>query len=302
LFVIALFSMIGIILQGCSTQTTSNKEDETSSTYPNKDLLVDAVWVEEHLDDENIRFVDLRAEGFEGGHIPDAVNITWQELTDPNNKVDGFLLPVDEFEEKMRSLGINNETTVVAYDDGTSLSAARLFYALEYYGHYNVKVLNSGFTGWLDAGKEVSTVEPSIDEGSFTAKPQEERVSSLEFVANNLENEDVVIVDTRSSAEYSGEDVRADRGGHIPNAVHLEWKESITEKDGIPTFKSVEELMSMFEEAGIVKEKMIVPYCQTNVRGAHTYFTLRLLGFDEVKPYEGSWSEWGNNSSVSIDN
>lgn len=305
-----VIGFLAIILAGCGAQeenVSSTKEEketkvtETENSYPNGDLLVDVEWVKNNLDNENVRFVDMRAEGYEGGHIPGAVNITWQEMNDPENPVKGFLAPPDPFTTLMQDLGINEDTTVVAYDDGSSLSAARLFYALEYYGHDNVKILNGGITGWLSAGEEVSTDEVVVEKGNFKAAQQENLVTRKDFLVNNLDNQNLVILDVRSPEEYNGEDVRSDRGGHIPNAVNLNWTNAITEKDGVPTFKSAEELKKQFENIGVKKDKTIVPYCQTNVRGAHTYFALRLLGYEKISPYEGSWSEWGNDPSLPIE-
>ncbi|MDC3414715.1 sulfurtransferase [Aquibacillus sp. 3ASR75-11] len=307
-----VFSFIGFILAGCSStsesDTTSadkdNGEQESSSeqaAYPNDDLLVDIEWVKENLDNENVRFVDMRGDDYEGGHIPGAVSATWQDVNDPNNPVEGFLLPADPFSSFIQELGINEDTTVVAYDAGNSMSAARLFYALEYYGKENVKILNGGFTAWLNAGEEVSTEAPTIEKGNFIAEAQKQLVSTKEEVESKIDKEDTVLLDVRSPEEYSGDDVRADRGGHIPNAINLEWTTAMTEKDGVPVFKSSEELANQFEETGVAQDKTIVPYCQTNARGAHTYFVLRLMGYDQVKPYEGSWAEWGNDPNTPIE-
>ncbi|QHE51628.1 sulfurtransferase [Pontibacillus sp. HMF3514] len=293
--------LLGIFIAGCSSNQDTNASSEEEG-YANGDLLVEASWVKEHKDDENIQFVDMRGEGFEAGHIPGAVNMTWGDLTRKDYKVDGFLADGKTFTESMQNIGINNDSTVVVYDGGNSLGAARLFYALEYFGHQNVKILNGGYQAWLNAGNEVATGKANPTKGNFQASANKELQSSQEEVKNNLKSDDVVLLDTRSDAEYTGEKVRADRGGHIPGAVHLEWKNSITKnEDGVPVFKSNKELLKQFESAGIVKDKKVVPYCQTNVRGAHTYFTLRLLGYEKVSPYEGSWAQWGNTAEAPIE-
>jgi thiosulfate/3-mercaptopyruvate sulfurtransferase len=303
LYFTAIIFLITII--GCSqeqTGTTNHTENnDTEANYPNADLLVDTAWVAEHLSDENVQYVDLRGEGYEGGHIPGASHITWQELADPESPYDGVLLPAEPFAALMQEIGIEQDETVVIYDEGSSLSAARLFYALEYFGHQNVRIYNGGFTAWLNAGEEVSTDTPEIAVGDFVATANQEKVCDLNTLKASIDDKNVVILDARSQEEYTGEKVRAERGGHVPNAVHIEWSEAITEVDGVPTFKSFNELTALYEEKGVTKDKTIVPYCQTNVRGAHTYFTLRLLGYDSIKPYEGSWAEYGNVETTKIE-
>lgn len=293
--------LLGIFIAGCSSNQDTNAKTEEQG-YANGDLLVEADWVKEHKDDDNIQFVDMRGEGFEAGHIPGAVNMSWGDLTRKDYEVDGFLADTKTFTESMQNIGINDDSTVVIYDGGNSLGAARLFYALEYFGHKDVKILNGGYSAWLNAGNEVATGEANPTKGNFQASVNKDLQSSQEEVKNNLKSDDVVLLDTRSDAEHTGEKVRAERGGHIPGSVHLEWKDSITQnEDGVSVFKSNEELLKQFEGAGIVKDKKVVPYCQTNVRGAHTYFTLRLLGYEKVSPYEGSWAQWGNTADAPIE-
>ncbi|TFB24055.1 sulfurtransferase [Filobacillus milosensis] len=299
-----IFWSIGILLllliAGCANTSSSDGSDK--ETYPNADLLVDTEWAKDHLEDESITFIDMRAEGFDQGHIPGAASYNWGQLVDPDFEVEGFLIGPEEFAGQMQKLGVNEDSTVVIYDDGNSLAAARLFYALEYYGHTDIKILDGGYTGWLNAGHDISTEKSSVAAGNFKAEANEDLQSSQQEVLDSLDSKDVVFLDTRSKEEYTGENLRAERGGHIPNAVHIEWKEAVTKNDaGVPKFKSFDELKEQFEEAGVTKDKKIVPYCQTNVRGAHSYFVLRLLGYDNVSPYEGSWAQWGNNPDTPID-
>lgn len=294
-----LFSLILLFIVGCSKQEAST---EASGNYPNADLLVDVEWAKEHAADEKVVFVDLREEGFEAGHIPGAVNYTWKQIVDKTNSVDGFLVGPEEFTKQMQDLGISNDSIVVAYDDGASSAAGRFFYALEYYGHQQVKVLNGGYMAWLNAGYDVATEAKEISVGDFTAKENTQLRTTKDEVLENLENDAFVFLDTRSKGEYTGEDVRAERGGHIPNAVNLEWKDALAEnQDGVTVFKSYDELKAQLENIGVQQDKTVVPYCQTNVRGAHSYFVLRLLGYDNVRPYEGSWAEWGNDPETPIE-
>ncbi|GEL08684.1 sulfurtransferase [Salisediminibacterium halotolerans] len=272
------------------------------SDYPNEDLLVDTDWVEEHIDDDDVQFVDMRDEGFEGGHIPGAVNTTWQDLNDMDHGVDGMILDADEYAEKIEELGISDDTTVVAYDDGTGTGPARLFYGLEYYGHDDVRILNGGFQAWNAEGRDIDSGEADVETGEFEAEAREETTVDLDYTEESIDDENSVLLDVRSDKEFSGEDVRTDRGGHIPTAVNLPWTEALHDGE-IEYLKAPDELEELYAAEGITAdEEEIIVYCQTNVRAVHTYFTLRLLGFDNIVAYEGSWSEWGNDPDVPIDN
>lgn len=303
-----LFSTIFLV--ACSNDDPSVEEvDQTANElsegevvdateYENGHLLVDGDWLEENKED--VVVIDVRSEGYDGGHIPGAIHFNPDNLSDPDNPVGGVLPDEEKFQQLMRSAGINDDSTVVVYDGGNSLWSARLFYGLELYGHEDVRILNGGFTAWLSDEKEISTEEPSVEEGSFTATLNPALQSSQEDVENQIGNEETVLLDTRSEGEYDGSEVRAERGGHIPGAPNLEWSEAVA-SDGVPYFKDPEVLEKQFAAIGVDRDKTIIPYCQTNVRGAHSYFSLRLLGFNDIKPYEGSWSEYGNDPDVEIE-
>lgn len=299
---------LSLLLAACGAnngeESASNGNGEASGEYPNAFLLVDPDWVEEHKEDEDLVILDARSGGYEEGHIPGAVAFSSREVNDPNNEVQGYLLGEDDFEVKVQELGVNNDSTILVYDDGNALSATRIFYALEYYGLQDqVKVLNGGYAAWLTAGYDISVETPSVEPGDFAAATNVDLISTKEDVESLLDQEDVVFLDTRSTEEYSGEEMRENKhGGHIPGAVHREWTESIEEgEDGITRFLSFEDLKEEYAAIGATEGKTIVPYCQTNVRGAHTYFSLRLLGYDDVRPYEGSWSEWGNADDTEVE-
>lgn len=307
--VVASIAVLSAFIIGCNNDPSVNEVEETAdditeggvvdaSEFENGHLLVETDWLDEQGDD--VVIVDVRREGYDSGHIPGAHSVTPDQLSDPDNPVDGVLPPEEGFEELMQSIGVNEDTTVVAYDDGDSLWASRLFYALELYGHEDVRILNGGFTAWLSDELEVSTEAPEAEAGNFMAQLNPELQSSQEDVEANRDNESAVFLDARSADEYSGEDVRAERGGHIPGASHLEWSDAVSE-DGVPYFKDADALEEQFASAGVDRDKTIIPYCQTNVRGAHSYFSLRLLGFDDVKPYEGSWAEYGNDPDAEIE-
>lgn len=305
--VLALLIVIGVILASCGNsdkKATGGSGDQ--ETYPNAQLLVDVAWVKQNQKDEKTIIIDARSKGYEQGHIPGAIHLTSNKLNDPTNPVQGFLVNEEEFTEVVQQAGVNADSTIVVYDEGNGMGATRLFYAFEYYGLKNqVKLLNGGFTAWLTAEEDVSTDEVTLPQGNFVAKVQSDLISTAEHIQQNLENEKYVFLDVRSIDEFTGKDLRGNlRGGHIPGAVNQEWSLAIDQNtdDGVPKFKSYQQLSADFEKLGLKKDITVVPYCQTNIRGAHTYFVLRLLGYEDIRPYEGSWAEWGNDEKTPIAN
>lgn len=274
---------------------------KAEDSYPNKQLLANVQWAEEHLKDKKVVILDVRAKGYEKGHIPGAIAFNSGQLKDAKNNT---IVSTDKFTEIFQNLGVNSDTTILLYDEGNALNAARVFYALEYYGHNDkVKILNGGYAAWSSAGKEVSTDAPQAPaKGNFTAKPNDKLVTTKEQI-KQLDKQQCLLLDVRSAKEYTGDDLRGNqKGGHIADAVNKEWSDAVDANtaDGVPKFKSYADLKAAFDKIGIVDGKTVIPYCQTNVRGAHTYFTLRLLGYSDIRPYEGSWAEWGNAADTEV--
>ncbi|MDZ7717591.1 MAG: sulfurtransferase [Balneolaceae bacterium] len=287
-FILLLFVFI---YTGCSGSTN---ETESLEHYPNADLLVEADELQTMLSDENLLLIDARS-NTTGPFVPEAVHFAAiPELADPNHPIPNFLIGPELFQEKMRSIGLNQEDRVVIMDEGNSLAASRLFYALEYYGFSNASLVNGGYAAWME--NDYPTVEESRNvsmEGNFTTTVQESRFCDFETVMAASSDPDKIVFDVRSEGEYTGETERAEKNGHIPNAIHLEWSQVI-ESEGVPYFKSANEIQELYSAAGLTPDKEIIPHCQTNNRGAHAYFTLRLMGYDSVRPYEASWAEYGN--------
>lgn len=265
--------------------------------YGNPQLLVDTDWLATHLNDRDLRIIDMRnsTEEYAAGHIPGAVHLVVNQAR-LILKESGFVLPPDyEIEERMGQLGITNETMVVAYDDQGGLNASRLFFTLEYAGHKKVALLNGGITKWAAEKRALSTTPPQVSKTVYRVHTETQRVAPASWIVANLGKPNLALVDARSSGEFRGEDLRAKRGGHIPGAVNIEWTRNLT--DG-KTFKPADELLALYSQAGVTKDKTIVSYCQTMHRGAVTYFTLRLLGYPDVRGYDRSWSEWGNDPTL----
>ncbi|MGF1671591.1 MAG: sulfurtransferase [Balneolaceae bacterium] len=290
-----LFFTLMLFQTGCSPEAT----DEPVG-YPNSHLLLAADELSELMQTDDILLVDTR-EAITNEVIPGAVHFpSVRMLTDPDHPVSNFLVGPEKFVEMMRSLGLNNEDRIVIYDDGNALAAARLFYALDYYGFSNAFILNGGVKAWLAEGLPVSDSFAETEQGNFQFEIQENRFCDINYIMEAVNDPDKIIFDVRSEGEYTGEVKRAERSGHIPNAVNLEWNNVLQDGD-IPYFKPAQEIQELFAFKGITPEKEIIPHCQTNVRGSHAYFTLRLMGYDSVRPYEGSWAEYGNREDTIVE-
>lgn len=271
-------------------------------TYPNASLLLSTDDFEAQKSLPNTIVIDTRMsfEEFKEAHIPGAIYFhSRRDMEDKENPVRYFMIQADEFESKMQALGINSDSNVLIYDEGDGLGAARLFYGLEYYGFEGrIALLNGGFAGW-NASEKPTTVldeEPisfEVTAGNFTARVQEDRQCDIAYVRGVEPGSSRIIFDVRSADEYNGIDVRAAEGGHIEGAVNLEWSSVLVDGD-VPYYRSFEEITEMYAALGVTPDKEVIPHCHTNVRGSHAYFSLRLMGYDSVRPYEGSWEEFGN--------
>jgi thiosulfate/3-mercaptopyruvate sulfurtransferase len=264
-------------------------------------VLVETGWLAANLTRPDVRVVDVSTtrEVYDRGHIAGAVYLSiWTDLADPTHPVRGMAPTREQFQAVMRRVGIRNTDAVILYDDVRSLNAARAFWIFKLYRHDRVAILNGGSGKWVAEGRALVTETRAVTPSAYVAGQRDESiVARADDVLAALER--AFILDARSPREYAGLDVRSARGGRIPGAVNVEWVLAVN-PDG--TFKSVEELRALYARAGLTsKDRKAVLYCQTGVRAAHTWFVLRyLLGFPNVRNYDGSWEEWGNRTDVPI--
>jgi thiosulfate/3-mercaptopyruvate sulfurtransferase len=275
--------------------------------YANPEALVSTDWVAEHLGDGTFKLieVDEDADAYEKGHIPGAVSFHWRnELQDP---VQRNFVDQAQFEKLMSSKGIGNDDLVVLYGGNNNWFAAYAYWYLKVYGHQNVKLMNGGRKKWELEGRELTPERPSVAATSYSAQPADKNIRALrdEVIAGVGTTP---MIDVRSPDEFSGKlaapahlpQEQAQRKGHIPGAKNVPWSKAANE-DG--TFKSIEELKTLYqEEQGLEPQNETIAYCRIGERSSHTWFVLReLLGFPNVKNYDGSWTEYGSLVGVPIE-
>jgi len=273
-----------------------------------KDVLVSTDWLAERLGDERlvVAEVDEQPDLYEEGHIPGAVKLHWRDdLQDP---VERDLVDKASFEELLGRLGIGNDTTVVVYGDRNNWFAAYAYWYLKIYGHEDVRIVDGGRQKWIDEGRELTADVPSPARVTYSAKERDDSIRAYrDEVMSWLEGNGRRLVDVRSPQEYTGELIAppgyeqegAQRAGHIPTAASIPWASAVRD-DG--TFKSADELRSLYEAKGVTPDAEVTAYCRIGERSAHTWFVLReLLGYERVRNYDGSWTEWGNLIDVPIE-
>lgn len=277
--------------------------------YVHPEVLVTTQWVADHLDDPQVRLVESNEDIllYDLGHIPGAVQIDW--MKDLNDQVRRDYLTRERFEALMSANGIANDTTVVFYGDKNNWWACYAFWVFQLFGHTNAKVMDGGRAKWEAERRPLTKVVPSYPSTQYKAQARADyKIRAFRDQVLAHVNANQPLVDVRSPAEYSGELLHmpnypqegALRGGHIPGAKNIPWALAVN-PDG--TFKSADELRALYEQAnGLRPEDNIVAYCRIGERSSHTWFVLTyLLGYPNVRNYDGSWTEWGNLVGVPIE-
>ncbi len=268
--------------------------------YAHPEYLVETNWVAEHLEDPAVRVVESDEDYllYETGHIPGSVKIDWfTTLQDPLRR---DFLNQEEFQNLCRREGIANDTTVVFYGDKNNWFACYALWLFEYYGHTQLKIMNGGRAKWIAEGRPLTRDVPQYPETEYCAQAPDNSIRAFRDEVMKHVLDRLPLVDVRSPQEYTGELLHmpnypqegAQRGGHIPGAVNIPWSKAVRE-DG--TFKTDQELRQMYASEGIQPGGDIIAYCRIGERSSHTWFVLKyLLGYPNVKNYDGSWTEWGN--------
>ena len=279
-------------------------------SYAHPEVLVDTRWVEDRIQDTTkVRIAEVDYDpksNYMLGHIPGSILFDWKQ--DINDPVSRNVLSKQACEDLLQRTGINNDTTLILYGDFNNWFAAFAFWVFKYYGYKDVRLMNGGRKKWLQEDRPLSKEIPSnYPKGNFKASEPDNNIRVFinqvkEALGDaNKKERGIKMIDVRSPKEFTGEILappeypteHAQRGGHIPGAINIPWAQAVNDDDG--TFKSVDELRKLYESKGISSDKEVIAYCRIGERSSHTWFVLKyLLGYANVKNYDGSWTEWGN--------
>ena len=269
--------------------------------YKHPEVLVSTEWAAQHLNDPKIRLVevDVDTSAYDQGHIPGAVGWNWQTQLQDNIRRD--LISKQALEQLLGRSGISNDTTILLYGDNNNWFAAYALWQLKYYGHKDARLINGGRKKWVEEKRPLTTEPSKVTPAAYHATGPDESIRARkEDVFSIVEKRSRGnLVDVRSVDEFTGKIIAppgmsetAQRAGHIPTAANVPWAQAANE-DG--TFKSADQLQQLYGSKGVNGKDEIIAYCRIGERSSHTWFVLKyLLGYDRVKNYDGSWTEWGN--------
>jgi thiosulfate/3-mercaptopyruvate sulfurtransferase len=303
---IKLITLSALVVAATVISACSSTEEivvDTPAEAEASGKLVSSDWMLENLDNEDVVVVDLRKEeDYAAGHIPGAIQLDPKAVfqQEDENGVAGMLPAAAHIATTLSELGIEPSDTVVFYDSNSNLWASRALWAMDVYGHSDSKLIDGSWNYWSANELKTSTDVPEITASNyaFTAAPDLSIIAGWEEVLESVDDPSKIVCDTRSPEEFSGKDVRAAAGGHIPESGNVNWNRSVNEQG---EFLPAAELRVIYEGEGIQGDKVVFTLCQTAVRATHSWFVLQeLLGYETVKVYDGSWTEWGNRTDVPI--
>jgi len=263
-------------------------------------LLIEPEQLESLMSDEQLIIVSVDSkQRYSERHIPRAVHLSYSQLVTKSKFAQGLLPSLEDISKSLSSIGLTPDKHLIAYDDEGSGRAARLLYTLDAIGHRHFSLLNGGMTAWAREGFPLH-VEPEYNEKSnYQATAFTDVIADKEYILDNLDNENIILIDTRAHDEFTGLQPLAIRSGHIPGAINIDWKlNKDPGRNG--RMKSDQKILEMLKDRRIDMDKEIIAYCQTCHRSSHTYIMLKQVGFQNIKCYPGSWSEWGNSDDTPV--
>tara|TARA_B100001123_G_scaffold142083_1_gene165062 strand:- start:398 stop:1216 length:819 start_codon:yes stop_codon:yes gene_type:complete len=264
-------------------------------------LIVEPLELEAVLGVEELLIVDLNEPSvYNQGHIPGAVNLSFASLILPRPPAMGTIPNSEQLSAALSLIGLHHSNHVVAYDSEGTGKASRFLWTLDVVGHSKASLLNGGFHSWAAEGHAQETAANIPNPSDYNVTSEKMALADKAYILEHLGDDRVVILDCRTPAEFSGDDMRAARGGHIPGAVNFDWMLAV-DRDRNFRFKAPDEITATLLELGVTPDKEIITHCQTHHRSSHTYMVLKSLGYNNIKGYDGSWSDWGNDPNVPIE-
>lgn len=270
-------------------------------TTPTLPLLIEPNDLEQHLNDPDIRIVDLsRADIYASQHLPGAVHLDYTKIIRNSPPVIGLLPEAKTLAGIFSELGIAPHTHVVAYDEEGGGKAARLLWTLHAMGHTRTSLLNGGLAAWAGEGHRVDAAAAAVAPASYHVNVNNSVIADRAYILGQLKNPGVRLLDCRTAREFSGAVRSAERVGHIPGAVNMDWLLAMDQTRNL-RFKPPAELRALLEQRGVTPSQEVIVYCHTHHRSAHTYMVLKSLGYARVRGYPGSWSDWGNATDTPVE-
>jgi thiosulfate/3-mercaptopyruvate sulfurtransferase len=270
-------------------------------TTPRFPLVVEPAELAAQLDESKLLIIDLcKPVTYAKAHVPGAVHLGYAQLVAMQKPVMGLLPDAATLSQVFSSIGLSPDTHVIAYDEEGGGAAARLLWTLDAIGHNNASLLNGGIGAWYNEGHPTEDIPAQASPTHYTAAIVHTAIADQQYIYDHLNDDNVILLDSRSPEEYRGEKKFAQQAGRIPGAVNLDWF-NVMDKERNMRLKPEAELRALMEERGLTKDKTVVTYCQSHHRSALTYFVLKVLGYSKIKGYPGSWSDWGNSEDMPVE-
>jgi len=273
-------------------------QEPPPAAYPNGKLLVEPRDLKKAIDTSSVLVLDVRpAADYKQGHIPDAIWVDVDEWT-KLSRSSGAMTNAKLWSEQLGSLGVQPQTPVVVYDATTTPNAGRVWWLIRYSGHPDVRLLNGGLAGWRESGGTPGDDDVPIVKTNFEPKFQPQMLADAKSVKGMIGQVGTCLIDSRTAAEYTGQQAQGPRGGRVPGAKHVEWKDFLNSRG---QFKPADEIAKLLAARKVAAEQTAVTYCQSGGRASLDAFALELMGFKNVKNYYGSWAEWSADSDLPVE-